>query len=138
MEAENVIPGLRYHVKNTPDGWYFEENRLKDVRVTNNLLARILIAKIEDEDRLIALFRKVPVIQGDPNWRCRSWVVSALSEIAKDGKCVGTAELDWQKIESFARQYVGQKIDSGRYGKNADMMKPKPTWDMLEAKEIVP
>jgi len=99
---------------------------------------RILIAKIEDEQRLVALLRGVPTIQGDSNWRCRTWIASALDKIAKDGGCVGTAELDWQKIEPFARQYVRDKTASGRYLTAADLMRPKPTWDMLENKETVP
>lgn len=48
-------------------------------------------------------------------------------EIAKEGKCVGTAELDWQKIEAFARRYVRDKTASGRYQSVADISKPKPT-----------
>lgn len=59
-------------------------------------------------------------------------------EIAKDGKCVGTAELDWQKIEAVGRQYVGDKTASGRYQSREDLEKPKPTWDLLENKESVP
>lgn len=137
-ERSDVIPGARYHVKNFPLGWTYEEIPLENVRATNSLLARILIAKIEDEQRLIALFRRLPVLQDDPNWRCRTWIASALVEIAKDGKCVGTAELNWQKIEAVARQYVDHKTASGRYRSAADLMKPKPTWDMLENKESVP
>lgn len=64
-------------------------------------------------------------------------MASALVEIAKDGNCVGTADLNWQKIEAFARQYVGTKSASGRYGSGIDMLKPKPTWDLLENKESV-
>ena len=109
-----------------------------NVRRTNSLLARILIAKIEDEKRLIALFRRLPLVQGDPDWRCRTWIATALVEIAKDGKCVGTAELDWQKIEAIARQYVGDKTACGRYLSVADLERPKPTWDLLENKESVP
>ncbi|KAJ2991012.1 hypothetical protein NUW58_g2681 [Xylaria curta] len=136
-ESKDVVPGARYHVKNSPLGWEYEEILLENVRTTHALLARILIAKIEDEQRLIALLRRLPVIQGDSNWRCRSWIASALAEIAKDGKCVGTAELDWQKIEAFARQYVGAKTTSGRYQSAEDLLKPKPTWDMLGNKESV-
>lgn len=77
-------------------------------------------------------------MQGDVSWRCRTWVASALAEIAKDGKCVGTAELDWEKIEAFARQYVRDKTASGRYMSAADILAPKPTWDMLEHTERVP
>ena len=132
-----MIPGARYHVKNSPFGWTYEEIPLENVRTTNTLLVRIVIAKIEDEHRLIALFRRLPVVQDDSNWRCRHWIASALAEIAKDGKCVGSAELDWQKIEPFARRYVEEKSASGRYRSAADLLRPKPTWDLLENKESV-
>ncbi|KAI1118227.1 hypothetical protein F5Y14DRAFT_438655 [Nemania sp. NC0429] len=137
-EGEDVVPGARYHVKNSLQEWTFEEAALVNIRNTKGLLARIVIAKIEDEQRLVALLRRVPVIQDNPNWRCRTWVADALAEIAKDGKCVGTAELDWQKIEALARQYVGDKSVSGRYLTPADVLRPKPTWDMLGNRESVP
>lgn len=111
---------------------------LQDVRATNNLLARLLIAKIENEQHLVDIFRKIPVIQNDPNWRCRSWVANALAEIARVDKVVGRSELDWQKIEATARQYVGEKTVAGRYQNIEDMLKARPTWDMLENKETVP
>lgn len=59
-------------------------------------------------------------------------------EIAKDGKCVGTSKLNWVEIEAFASQYVAQKTAEGRYTKAEHMLKPKPTYDLLEAKETVP
>ncbi|KAF2107556.1 hypothetical protein BDV96DRAFT_506016 [Lophiotrema nucula] len=138
IESREEVPGARLHVKNSPLGWTFEEIPLQNVRNTTSLLARILIAKIEDEQRLINILRSLPVIQSDPNWRCRTWVAGALAEIAKDGKCVGTAELNWDKIEAFARSYVANKTASGRYQSGTDMSKPKPTWDMLENKESTP
>ncbi|PSN60499.1 hypothetical protein BS50DRAFT_593605 [Corynespora cassiicola Philippines] len=137
-ESKDTVPGSRYHVKNSPLGWTYEEIPLENIRATNSLLARILIVKIEDELRLVTLLRELSVVQGDSNWRCRTWIASALAEIAKDGKCVGTAELNWAKIEAFARQYVQEKTASGRYQSVSDLMKPKPTWDMLENKESVP
>ncbi|KAI0184999.1 hypothetical protein EV127DRAFT_456483 [Xylaria flabelliformis] len=124
--------------RRTLSRWTYEEVPLENVRATNSLLARIVVAKIEDEQRLISLFRRIQVVQGDPNWRCRTWVASALDAIMSDGKCVGTAELDWHKIEALGRQYVRAKTEAGRYQHAADMLKPKPTWDMLENKETVP
>lgn len=59
-------------------------------------------------------------------------------EIARDGRCVGTSNLNWGEIEAFARQYVTQKTAAGRYVKAEDMLKPKPTYDLLEGKETVP
>lgn len=129
---------MRYHVTNDPiQGWTYSEVSLANVQSTNNLLARILIAKVEDENRLIDIFRSTAVVQGDPNWRCRTWVADVLSRIAKDGTAVGTAELGWNRIEAVARDYVAKKTAAGRYLNAADMVLPKPTWDMLEGKETV-
>lgn len=138
-EAKGKIPGMRYHVKNNYlGGWEYEERPLQDVKTTISLLARILVAKVEDEDQLVRVLRGTPVIQGDPGWRCRSWVADALSRIDSDGSAVGTARLDWAKIEPLARSYVGEKAAAGRYMKAEDAELPKPTYDMLEEKEIVP
>ena len=86
---------MRYHAINPPPGqWIYDKIPVDNVRMTAQLLARILIAKVEDLDRLHAILESVPVIQGDPTWRCRSWIADALEAIAKDGKAVGTSELD--------------------------------------------
>ncbi|KAI1063916.1 hypothetical protein LB506_005742 [Fusarium annulatum] len=89
-----------------------------------------MIAKIEDEDRIVEIIRNTPVVQNDPNWQCRTWVADVLSRTAQDGGAVGTAELDWAKIEPVA--------PAGRYLHGEDMLLPKPTWDMLLGKEVVP
>ncbi|KAL5337678.1 hypothetical protein BJX70DRAFT_399494 [Aspergillus crustosus] len=135
---QDSVPGMRYHVKNSAlEGWKYQELGLPDVRFTTSLLARILIAKVEDEDRLIAIFRSIPVIQNDPDWRCRTWLANALQAIANDGKAVGTSELSWQNIEPIARQYVAQKTSAGRYNDTKTIMMPRPTWDILTNRETV-
>lgn len=132
------VPGKRYHVKNTPmEGWIYEEAELENVRSTTRLLARILIAKVEDHERLVTILRRTPIVQNDPDWRCRSWIASALGELEKDNKAVGTSQLNWSEIEMLARQYVARKIAVGRYQHTEDIGRPKPTWDMLENKEVV-
>ncbi|KAL9099099.1 MAG: hypothetical protein Q9163_005353 [Psora crenata] len=137
-EKDEKVPGTRCHVKNKPiTGWMYEEVPLSNVRNPTNLLARIMIAKVEDGERLVKVFRSIPIIQNDPKWRCRTWVANALAEIAKDANAVGSSELNWQKIEVTARNYVGGKIAAGRYQKEADLMKPSPTWDMLADKEVI-
>jgi hypothetical protein len=105
---------------------------------TTALLARILIANIEDERRLVSLLASLPVVQNDPNWRCRTDVASALEAIAANRRCVGTASLDWKTIEAFARQYVAGKTADGRYQSATQLARPRPTWNLLENKEIVP
>ncbi|KAL2022381.1 hypothetical protein VTK56DRAFT_5448 [Thermocarpiscus australiensis] len=138
IEDKPQVPGKRYHVKNSPTGvWVYEELDLPDVRLTTNLLARILIAKLTDEERLVQILRTTPVVQNDPSFRCRTWVADALARIKADGKAVGTSQLDWDKIEPLARDYVAKKIEAGRYGSGANMALPRPTWDMIEGKELV-
>ncbi|KAJ8125316.1 hypothetical protein O1611_g8323 [Lasiodiplodia mahajangana] len=138
-ERKSQVPGTKYHVKNHPfDGWAYEEVAVSNVKNTTNLLIRVLIAKVEDEKCLTKIFRTTPVVQGDPNWRCRTWIADALSRIAKDGKCVGTAQLDWSKIEAVARKYVAEKTAAGRYSDVRILMQPKPIWDILEGREILP
>jgi hypothetical protein len=97
------------------------------VKTTATLLARIVIAKIEDDARLVELFRTTSLVQDDPNWRCRTWVALVLARLKADGTIVGTSQLDWPTIKQTAREYVGRKKNAGRYQttKNWDM--PRPT-----------
>lgn len=139
IETEPQVPGKQYHVKNTLlHGWAFEEMELENVKNAVNLLARIMIAKVEDEERLAEIFRQTPVVQNDPNWRCRTWVADVLARIAADGRAAGTGELKWPDIEAFARNYVAGKAKGGRYCRGADMSRDKPTWDLIEGKETIP
>ncbi|KAK6840103.1 hypothetical protein PG987_005969 [Apiospora arundinis] len=138
-EKEKVVPGERYHVKNDPHGrWVFEALRLENVRSTATLLVRVVIAKITDERRLIQLLRQVPVVQDDPEWRCRTWVAQVLQAIERDGHCVSSAVLNWPIIEAKAREYAAAKAAAGRYGLGKDMLAPKPTYNILERRETVP
>ncbi|KAF2222573.1 hypothetical protein BDZ85DRAFT_313592 [Elsinoe ampelina] len=72
-------------------------------------LVAVLVAKIEDEARLDAILCGVPVVQNDPNWRCRAWVRDAVNAIAADGRAVGTSELVWAEVEDTAKAFVGRK-----------------------------
>lgn len=135
--GKHPVPGRRYHVKNDPNShWEYEEMEVPDVQNATNLLARVLIAKVKDHDRLEAIFRGVPVVQNERAWRCHTWIEDALRGIADDGGAVGTAVLDWQTIEATGREYVAGKISEGRYRSGADVA-TKPTWDMLENRELV-
>ncbi|EGE07146.1 hypothetical protein TEQG_06134 [Trichophyton equinum CBS 127.97] len=138
-EDADEVPGTRYHVKNNMlNVWEYEEVKLRNVKNTLNLLARIMIGKIEDEARLVKIFQEVPLVQNDETWRCRTWVKNALTAIEKDGKAVGTSILNWEKIEAKAREYVGEKTAAGRYKNIDDLKLPKPTWDMIDDKEKLP
>lgn len=58
VEEKDATQGMRYHVKNPiSQGWVYEEAELRNVRTTRNLLVRILIAKVTDEERLAKVFQ---------------------------------------------------------------------------------
>lgn len=73
MEVEEQVPGKRCRVKNPilPGGhgavWQYEERDAGNVRTINTLLVRVIIGKIEDMDRLLHIFRSVPLVQNDPS-----------------------------------------------------------------------
>ncbi|KAJ4164507.1 hypothetical protein LMH87_006179 [Akanthomyces muscarius] len=82
-ESKEEVRGLRCNVRNYPlRGWTYEETKLQNVKSTNNLLARIRVAKIEDEKRLLEILRETPLVQDDPEFRCRTWMADVLSRIA--------------------------------------------------------
>ncbi|KAL8728434.1 MAG: hypothetical protein Q9166_005396 [cf. Caloplaca sp. 2 TL-2023] len=132
--------GWRFHAKN-PKGatdWIYEELELAKMQ-TGMLLARIVIAKITDFDRLKAAMRSVEIVQGDPSWTCIKWVENALTAIQADGKAVGTSVLDWVTVRNAGKKYVEEKKKVHRYkdSQRWDINK-SATFDLLEGKEIVP
>ncbi|KAI9904329.1 hypothetical protein N3K66_000858 [Trichothecium roseum] len=138
-DGGNDVPGTRCHVRSHPlRGWFYEEVPLTDVRTSRNLLARLVVAKIKDEERLLGVLRGTPAVNDEAGWLCSSWVVSALARIQEDAGCVAEgSKLDWEEIEAQGRDYVGRKMDKGRYAEMEDSELPRPTWDMLEDKEVL-
>lgn len=64
VEDKQQVAGMRYHVKNHfAHGWTYEQVPLPNIQSTNNLLARIVVAKVEDEDRPC---RDLPQYAGRP------------------------------------------------------------------------
>ncbi|KJZ73343.1 hypothetical protein HIM_07347 [Hirsutella minnesotensis 3608] len=138
VEGSKPAKGMRYHIKNPlARGWVFEERELRDIRTTPNLLVRIMIGKVKSRSRLAKVLRKVPLVEGQADWRCRNWVAEAVAALKADGKALGTAVLDWGEIERVAEQYAGEKIRAGRFTDVSQLFEPKPTWDMLQGKETI-
>ncbi|PNY24418.1 Uncharacterized protein TCAP_05641, partial [Tolypocladium capitatum] len=137
-EMADPVPGLRYRVSHSPvHGWAYSERQVTNVRTPYNMLVRILIAKIEDKRRLSSILRSIPIAQDDPGFDTHVWVASALARIAEDGRVVGTADLDWGRIEATARGFVERKTAEGRFLRG-DFDMPQPMWDLLENKEVLP
>lgn len=121
-----------------------ETNQLEDVRTTNQLLARLLVAKIEDEGELIKLLERVPVdppgweVRSGQKWTCKIWVRAALELIVANGKVVGTNILgDFEAIEKTAHWVVEEKLRERRYDPIGAITQPKPTYCMLTKKWLI-
>lgn len=144
------VAGHRYHAKNFPVApiWRYDDHPLQDVRVTAQLLARVTVAKIVDEERLISILESIPIDPPDwdgkangrePKWTCRIWVIAALKAIRADGGAVGTSVLDDIEgpngIVEKTKAFVARQVQNGRYGEGTDALAPKPLLDLLTGKE---
>lgn len=100
----------------TPQGsqWVFEELSAT-MMTTKMILVRILIAKVEDTDKLAQLLRQIPIREGEEGWNCVLWVKEALSELEKSNKIIGTSMLEWQAVRDAAMEYCQRKKDQQRF-----------------------
>lgn len=146
--------GMAYHIVHTNSGFtdqpfFYEESDLTEQSHLNrNILARIALAKVVDEDHVIALIRasaaamqtassdgRDSMDSSDHDCRisCLSWVKSAWETISGDvSKPLRTffGPDEWDNIENRARKYIKRKRLQGRYHPNtgpADI-----TWDAAE------
>ena len=135
--------GKRYHVRERFDPatgrnrWDYQGLEIP-MQPTGQLLVRITIAKVEKPNRLEQLLSQVVLVQDDPNWRCRHWVRDGLLALKTDGKSLGTAQLDWDYLESMVNWFVELKKSQHRFDGQGDwnMMKV-PTYDVLEGRETM-
>ncbi|KAF2875932.1 hypothetical protein BDV95DRAFT_485478 [Massariosphaeria phaeospora] len=141
-EVENGV-GMRYHAKERITGpntsaWLFEE-RETTLSATSMLLVRVMIAKVEKKDRLLAAIRNTPVRQGVAEWNCVAWVQEALRNLEVDGRALGTGVTEWTKVRNAAMEYCQRKKDGHRFDGQGDYdMKKVPTYDLVEGKEKMP
>lgn len=87
---------MRYHAKERlkksgGSEWLFEE-RSTPLAPTNMLLVRVIIGKVENNERLVSVLRTTPIRQGDPSWNCVGWVKEALDRLKVDGKALGSCD----------------------------------------------
>lgn len=105
------------------------------------ILVRVLVAKIENMERLASVLQSVPIRGSEPRWNCVEWVKEALEMLRKDGKVLGTSALGWQTVRDTAMWYVEKKAAQHRFDGKA---KPGQfddtkvaTYDLLEGKETM-
>jgi hypothetical protein len=146
--------GTRYRVKPHPiEGHVFEKIEATDVKNVKGLLARIVIANIEDAELMDRIITSTPFVKGDREWRSEVWVADVLDRLAAavDGKAVTPyasvaggwgvsssmegAGFEWATIKNLAKEYVEMKIVDGRYTRFEDVEKPRPTYSMLTQRE---
>ncbi|KAI9823443.1 MAG: hypothetical protein M1832_002454 [Thelocarpon impressellum] len=136
--------GTRYHAKNDirygigSHRWVYEE-RHNALFVSNMMLVRILIGKITNLAGLRATLSSVPIVQDDPTWTCKVWVINALAALRANGSSLGTCLLDWETVSNTAMGYCQQKKDQHRFDGRGDFdMSRVATYDLLEGRETIP
>lgn len=134
--------GYRYHAKERIRAggiseFYFEERKCS-LLPTSMLLVRIMIGKIVDGQRLVAILRKIPVRRDQAEWNCVSWVQEALETIMADGKLLGTNSVEWGTVRDETMAYCQRKKDQHRFdGHGVYDGKKVPTYDLIRLKEVV-
>ena len=129
---------MRFHAKEsiTKEGvsaWVFEEKESSLM-----VLVRVMIAKVNNRDRLISILRNVPIRPHVLGWNCVEWVKEALELLEKDGKALGNSVTEWRTVRNAAMDYCQRKKDEHRFdGKAQFDMITVPTYDLLEKRETV-
>ncbi|KAK6603900.1 hypothetical protein H4I95_05803 [Botrytis cinerea] len=106
---------------------------------TQMLLVRVMVAKIENYDRMLQILRAIPIRSKDEGWNCVGWVREALVELQNDGKTLGTAVIEWTTVRDAAMNYYQKKKDEHRFDGVVEWKTTKvATFDLIDGKEIIP
>ncbi|KAK7943696.1 uncharacterized protein PG986_012809 [Apiospora aurea] len=101
--------GTKFHVKNSVGSqngvvgsmWQYEETEVP-IAPVNGLLVRVMIAKVNDKNRLQEIFRGIPERPDVPGWNCVGWVKEAVEALASDPRALGTSATAWDPIRDAA------------------------------------
>lgn len=145
--------GTAYHMVHSDSGfsdtpYFYEETDLSDnPHLTRNLLARVALAKVFDEEEIASLLRSLAanlkadsrrpstdssnVISSDLS--CLKWAKSAWETLTQDSSRPLKSYFgphEFTDIENRARKYVKRKRAQGRYNHNTEP--GDVTWNPLE------
>lgn len=92
------------------------------------LLVRVIIGKVENNERLVNVLRTTPIRQGDSSWNYVGWVKEALEGLKADGQALGTCVIEWNSVRDGAMTYCQRKKDEHRFDGegNFDMGRLRP------------
>ncbi|KEQ96750.1 hypothetical protein AUEXF2481DRAFT_610926 [Aureobasidium subglaciale EXF-2481] len=110
------------------------------MQMTNAILIRVLVGKIEDRERLLSILCRVEVVQKDPNWNCVVWVMQAWRNLQDDGLATGIAVLEWKTVRDAAMAFCQRKHDEHRFdiGGQFPISGVPPTYGLLTSKLLSP
>ncbi|TGO19773.1 hypothetical protein BTUL_0002g00150 [Botrytis tulipae] len=136
--------GTRFHAKeflslSTGKSEFKYEEVSIPLLATQMLLVRVMIAKIENYDRMLQILRAIPIRSRNEGWNCVGWVREALTELQNDGKTLGTAVIEWAMVRDAAMNYCQRKKDEHRFDGVVEWKTDKAaTFDLINGKEVIP
>ena len=141
--AVKIINGAVSHT------WAYEAAKIEDLLQEHHLLARIVIAKVLEIQRVDGVLRRVPLYPAQRNGdedgsevaTCVTWVHLALAKL-RDAGVVSHLQ-PWDAIRGRAVFYVEQKKMTGRWDEESAKppMPSVPTLDLLQPQpnpEVMP
>ncbi|KAK8098282.1 uncharacterized protein PG998_013768 [Apiospora kogelbergensis] len=115
--------------------WQYEEIEATMAPV-NGLLARVMIAKVNEKHRVQAILRGIPTRPDVHGWNCVGWVKEAIEALTSDPQALGSSRADWTTVRDTAMRYIEEKHAEERFGRNFDST-DIPTWDLTVGKEVM-
>jgi hypothetical protein len=101
-------------------------------------VVRILIAKVQNKDRLAEVLRQIPVRQGQQGWNCVAWIREALDELQVSKGVVGRSVVEWETVRNAAMEYCQRKRDEHRFdGKGSFDATRVATFDLIQGRETI-
>lgn len=121
--------------------WVYEERDI-GMNPTAMILVRIVIGKVMNMERVMAVLRDVPIRDNQSGWNCVWWVNEALEMLRQEGKALSRASVtDWAQVRGTALGYVKRKEREHRFDGGAPPglfdMDRVATYDLLQMAEII-
>lgn len=76
-----------YQVGGTPQNYEFRKPAVVEPRKASTFMGKVDVGTIElsSQTRLEEVLREIPVVQGNENWNCQTWVVEGLKALREKG-----------------------------------------------------
>ena len=119
--------------------WSYEEHNADED--SNDILARVMFAKIADRGAFERILSSMDIKYWDTKWTSYDWAKDVVERLYSSGAALSNNFGGWESIERKCVDLVEMKMEAGRYEAKTDGEQSRdgiPTWDLEQDEETVP